>query len=58
MKRKKSVIDLFEEAIPKELIPIFPENDSQKSKDAFEKAREFLFKDASTEYFNLFFRKI
>jgi hypothetical protein len=55
---KNNLIDLFEENLPKELIPQFPENMSQESKDAFEQTRVFLLKDAAENYFNIFFRKI
>lgn len=56
--KKIDLIDIFLENIPQDLIPEFPENDSQESIEAFEKTRNYLFKDAATEYFNIFLRKI
>jgi hypothetical protein len=56
--KKNRIIDLFEEILPKDLVPKLSENESQFSKDAFEETREFLLKEASTEYFNLFIRKV
>jgi hypothetical protein len=52
------LIDFYEKHLPEDLVLKLPENSSIENKEAFEKTREFLLKDAALEFFNLRFRKI
>jgi hypothetical protein len=52
------IIDVFLENIPSELIPKLSESENQSNLEDFKKMREFLFKDAAIEYFNIFLRKV